>query len=486
YLSPSSITLSANAAGPELNDLLQKVEFFVNGALAGTVTSAPWSFSWQSPALGTYTLSAVATDGQGAQSTSAARTVVVTDQNQAPAVSIVTPLDNSRWHSPASFMFQANASSGEANDIVRVEFYVNGALQGQDTTSPYSINLSSLPAGTYTLMARGVDGQNAQTDSITRTITVSDTNAAPTVSLSAPATGANFPTAPASVTLTAAAGAGEVNGWVTKIEFYVNGTLVNTDSAGPWSYTVSGLANGSYTITAKAFDQLNAEALSAPVTVTVGPNPKLHFVHVDHLNTPRLISNDQQQVVWRWEQWEPFGVNVPDENPSGLGAFEFPLRFPGQYADKDSNLFYNYFRDYDPGAGRYVEADSIGLQGGINIFAYVAANPLSKTDRRGLDFEEDLERAFNDPKDHPYPSDYPPIERRPFWPPQPPTPPNPGDKWPQDDDYRGQCRRLFEACIAYKWTGSCADCLHYCTTQGEWPLDRCHPKRGKNRRPNQC
>ena len=398
YLSPSSITLSANATGPELNDLLQKVEFFVNGALAGTVTSAPWSFSWQNPALGTYTLTAVATDSQGAQTTSAARTVVVTDQNQAPAVSIVTPLDNSRWHPPASFMFQANASSGEANDIVRVEFYVNGALQGQDTTSPYSVNLSSLPAGTYTLMARAVDGQNAQTDSVTRTITVSDTNAAPTVSLSAPASGANFPTAPASITLTAAAGAGEVNGWVTKVEFYVNGALVNTDTTGPWSHTVSNLSNGSYTIIAKAFDQLNAETLSAAVTVTVGPNPKLHFVHVDHLNTPRLITNELQQAVWRWDQQEPFGVNVPDENPSALGTFEFPQRFSGQYADKETNLFYNYFRDYDPYLGRYEQSDPLGLVGGLNTYLY-ATSPLLQFDPLGLSrstggYNRSKERAY--------------------------------------------------------------------------------------------
>ena len=392
YLSPSSITLSANATGPELNDLLQKVEFFVNGALAGTVTSAPWSFSWQNPALGTYTLTAVATDSQGTQTTSAARTVVVTDQNQAPAVSIVTPLDNSRWHSPASFMFQANASSGEANDIVRVEFYVDGALQGQDTTSPYSINLSSLPAGTYTLMARAVDGQNAHTDSVTRTLTVSDTNAAPTVSLSAPASGANFPAAPANITLSAAAGAGEVNGWVTKVEFYVNGTLVNTDTAGPWSYTVSNLANGSYTLTAKAFDQLNAETLSAPITVTVGPVPKLHFVHVDHLNTPRLVTNELQQAVWRWDQQEPFGVIGPDENPSALGTFEFPLRFPGQYADQENNLFYNYFRDYEPAIGRYIQADPVGLSIGVpakasrlnHLYAYAKLVPQRLSDPFGL------------------------------------------------------------------------------------------------------
>jgi RHS repeat-associated protein len=383
YLNPSSVTLSATAAGPELNDLLQKVEFYVNGTLTGTVTSAPYNFSWTSPPLGTYTLTAVATDSQGAQTTSAARTFVVTDQNQAPTVSIVTPLNNSQWHSPASFMFQANASSGEANDIVRVEFYVNGVLQGQDTTAPYSINLSNLVAGTYTLMARAIDGQNAQTDSATRTITVSDTNLAPTVTISAPSGGANYPSAPASFTLSATASAGEVNGWVTQVQFYVNGSLVNTDTAGPWSFGVSGLANGSYTLTAKATDQLGAETTSAPVTVTVGPVPALHFIQVDHLNTPRAIYDANQNLKWRWEQAEPFGVNVPDENPSALGVFEFPVRFPGQYFDKETNLAYNYYRDYDALLGRYAQSDPIGLRGGLNSYAYVGNTPLAGTDATG-------------------------------------------------------------------------------------------------------
>jgi uncharacterized protein RhaS with RHS repeats len=59
--------------------------------------------------------------------------------------------------------------------------------------------------------------------------------------------------------------------------------------------------------------------------------------------------------VWRWDQQEPFGVNVLDENPSGLGAYDFPLRYPGQYADKETNLSYNYFRDcYDSATGRAI------------------------------------------------------------------------------------------------------------------------------------
>jgi RHS repeat-associated protein len=47
-------------------------------------------------------------------------------------------------------------------------------------------------------------------------------------------------------------------------------------------------------------------------------------------------------------------------------------------------VHYNYFRDYDPAIGRYVESDPIGLRGGTNTFAYVDANPLAKIDPSGL------------------------------------------------------------------------------------------------------
>jgi RHS repeat-associated protein len=90
-------------------------------------------------------------------------------------------------------------------------------------------------------------------------------------------------------------------------------------------------------------------------------------------------------MVWRWDQWEPFGDNVADENPGGAGIFDMPLRFPGQYFDKETNLHYNYYRDYDPGIGRYGESDPIGLKGGLNTYAYVRSNPLSYFDPDGLE-----------------------------------------------------------------------------------------------------
>ena len=397
YLNPTAVTISANATGPELNDIIQRVDFYLNGALAQSITQAPFSYSATGLAFGTYALTAVATDSQGAQTTSSARTFIVSNTNVPPTVSLVIPQDSTRWNAPATVTFQASVNSGEANDTVSVEFFANGASQGVRSSAPWSIT-TTLNAATYTITAVATDGQGAQTTSASRTIAVSDTNAPPTISISAPSGGANYPTAPAGFTISATANAGEVNGWVTKVEFYVNGSLVNTDTAAPWSYTVSGLANGSYTLTAKAFDQLNAATTSAPVAVTVGPQPKLHFVQVDHLNTPRAIYDDQQRLEWKWEQQEPFGVNVPDENPSGLGSFAFPLRFAGQYFEQETNLHYNYFRDYDPSVGRYTESDLVGLAGGLNTYLYVAADPLYWIDLRGLNTYSSGETICHNPR----------------------------------------------------------------------------------------
>lgn len=208
-------------------------------------------------------------------------------------------------------------------------------------------------------------------------------NAAPTVSLTSPANNATF-TAPASIVLTA--DAQDTDGTVAQVKFFQGGTLVATDTAAPFTFTLTNVAAGSYTFTARATDNLGASTTSAAVSVTVNAAvAQMYFIHTDHLNSPRLITNSTGQAVWRSDNTDPFGGNVPDENPSGLGAFTCNLRLPGQYFDQETNTHYNYFRDYDPGIGRYVQSDSIGLAGGINTYLYVGANPIKYYDLFGLD-----------------------------------------------------------------------------------------------------
>ncbi len=107
-------------------------------------------------------------------------------------------------------------------------------------------------------------------------------------------------------------------------------------------------------------------------------NEEMYFVHNDHLGTPQSLSDESEQVVWSAD-YEPFGRVSTLTN-----TIDQQIRFPGQYEDAESGLYYNYFRTYDPSTGRYTQSDPIGLYGGLNSFAYVGNNPLVSKDPFGL------------------------------------------------------------------------------------------------------
>jgi len=208
-------------------------------------------------------------------------------------------------------------------------------------------------------------------------------NALPSVSLTSPGSNAAFK-APANIPL--AVQAADTDGSIANVEYFYGTTFITSLSAPPYSFVWTEVPQGTYALTARVTDNLGGVMTSVTVNVTVNAaEAKLYYIHVDHLNTPRLIADRSGNTVWRWDQREPFGNDAPNGDPNNTGSvFDFPLRFPGQYFDKEINLAYNFYRDFDSGIGRYVQSDLIGLAGGINTYAYVNSRPLDGKDFFGL------------------------------------------------------------------------------------------------------
>jgi RHS repeat-associated protein len=151
-------------------------------------------------------------------------------------------------------------------------------------------------------------------------------------------------------------------------------------------YDLSGHLVGEYT-GAGTLIQETVWLNDLPVA-TLRPNGtgiSIYYVHADQLGAPRLVTRPADNVImWRWDT-DPFGTITPNQNPASQGTFVYNLRFPGQYYQAETGLNYNYFRDYDPGSGRYVESDPIGLAGeSYSTYAYANEKPVSIADPSGL------------------------------------------------------------------------------------------------------
>ncbi len=248
------------------------VQFRVDGVNFGTEdTSAPYSRSWNSATVGNgaHSLTAVARDAAGNTTTSAARSVTVSNgDSQAPTVSLSAPANGATVSGTVSVTATASDNVG----VVGVQFKVDGVNFGtEDTSAPYSRSWDSLTVGNgaHSLTAVARDAAGNTTTSAARSVTVSNSTGdtqAPTVSLSAPASGATL-----SGSVSVSANASD-NVGVVGVQFRIDGnTLGAEDTTSPYSvsWTTTGTSNGTHSVTAVARDAAGNTTTSSARSVTV-------------------------------------------------------------------------------------------------------------------------------------------------------------------------------------------------------------------------
>jgi subtilisin family serine protease len=242
-----------------------KVELYADGALVGTKTTAPYTFSWNTDPLteASHTLQAKAYDAANNVGSSAVVTVTVKHDITPPTVSLTAPAAGATL--TGTVTVSANASDDKA--VARVEFYRGTTLLGTDTTAPYSIqwDTSVETPGTYSLTAKAFDTGNNNATSVAVSVTVRD-SVAPTVTITSPANNASV-AKKSTVTITATA---TDNVGVTKVEFYVNNVLKCTDTIAPFTcaWSVPNGASQVFTLQAKGYDAAGNIGASASVSVT--------------------------------------------------------------------------------------------------------------------------------------------------------------------------------------------------------------------------
>jgi len=177
---PAGANILIEAAASDQDGTVARVDFSVNGNPAGSVATRPYSLTLTNVAAGNYALRAVAVDDQGTSSTPAQVNVVVVQGNIPPSVTIANPVNGQAFFAGTNVLIEADASDSDGF-VKQVEFFVNDVSLGTRTTPPYSIEITNLAIGDYSLHAVATDDQNASSTSPAVVISVATAPLPPTI-----------------------------------------------------------------------------------------------------------------------------------------------------------------------------------------------------------------------------------------------------------------------------------------------------------------
>ncbi len=314
FTAPATVAIAANAT--DSDGTVTKVEFFQGTTKLGEKTSPPYTHSWADVAAGTYSITAKATDDKGGTTTSAAVSITVKAPNVAPAVTLTSPTANTAFTAPTTVAITANATDSDGS-ITKVEFFQGTTKLDEKTSPPYTYNWTNVAAGTYSITAKATDNSGAVTTSAAVSITVKAPNAAPTITLTSPTAGAIF-AAPATIAISA--NAADSDGSIVKVEFYNGSTKIGESTMSPFEFTWTDVVLGTYTITAKAYDNEGLATSSAPVSITV---TKTTGIDDNNLlsNGLNIFPNPADQELYITSEADLTGSTVEVADIYGNGVF---------------------------------------------------------------------------------------------------------------------------------------------------------------------
>ncbi|GAB3353478.1 RHS repeat domain-containing protein [Lysobacter tyrosinilyticus] len=283
FVAPASVGLSANAS--DSDGTVAKVEFFANGVLVGTDTSSPFALTWSNVAPGTYNVTAKATDSFGSSATSSATVVsvrapinnaqflsqtvgTVMQPGATQAVSLqMKNTGDLTWSSAANYKLGSQNPTDNSTWGFSLVNVPATTTAGQTATFNFTITAPTTP-GTYNFQWR-MQQAGVEWFGDTSTNVAIRVNAQPNVNLATPA-----PPFVAPATVNLSASASDSDGTISKVEFYatpINGTptLVGTAVSAPYALAWSSVAAGTYTVTARAYDNNGAVTTSNAVSVSV-------------------------------------------------------------------------------------------------------------------------------------------------------------------------------------------------------------------------
>ena len=331
---PATLTLVANAT--DTNGTISRVEFFKDGDSLGNGVSSgnnTYSKTVNNVPFGKHIFNAIATDNGGRINVTESIPIMV---NGLANVSVTNPATGAVVPPGSNLTLTATASH-PSGTITKVEFIANGTVLGLGTVTTgnqYSFTWNNVPRNVHDVQAVATDNQDIKTYSERVRVTAT---APPTVSITAPANNASFPSLTnVQVRVTAQ----DSDGSVDKVDIFANGALIGTTplvGPGPFGVTWRNIPDGIYSIVAIARDNLGVTTTSTPVNITINrPSPAPgEIVWLDDALPPgsgAYVDRD----VWQWVNSNPAPILGNGAHQSKIAAGQHQHNF-----DNDIRKWYD-------------------------------------------------------------------------------------------------------------------------------------------------